>query len=504
MVEQLPFFALNLLFVLLNDDNLLLGMLWGATTVLIKVYHMVTLDRLDFLQLTIVNNLSETSTPGLIFRTFITSKFVWYVVLFVFLDMFMAKLLVFDVFQGVSSVSSLLYGIQFAVMAIDNLAYVWKLSLNLYELMYYRCPSHPSTASTPTTSSPNDSTPAPASAQEGTGSGNTLDDERTEAPDMLHVPEPEETAQVEDEHEDEDDLEDFSDDEDDGTERVWENKAIFSHSLDILAAVVKSAFYLVFSYMLYVHSNVMPPLPMLQGGIMSMLRVVNKSRAFVSFLSNSKSLDKQLVAASEEDLDDSDHMCIICRENMHLPEVYQARRHKPLAPRKYPKKLACGHILHLGCLKDWLERSTVCPLCRKPVFPAPVAAEPEAQAEPERTDIPVVPQEAPVFQRPVPLMENPETRLVFQELLERSERLHRGITNPAPPRTQGMVSAPPSTVETTTELNFDGTVPNGWEVLPLSGTGPDEFSIRLSSTHSGTLTVRENKRDLSFYTLERV
>lgn len=32
-----------------------------------------------------------------------------------------------------------------------------------------------------------------------------------------------------------------------------------------------------------------------------------------------------------------------------------------------PKKLPCGHILHLGCLKSWLERQQVCPTCRRPV-----------------------------------------------------------------------------------------------------------------------------------------
>lgn len=30
--------------------------------------------------------------------------------------------------------------------------------------------------------------------------------------------------------------------------------------------------------------------------------------------------------------------------------------------------MKCGHILHLGCLKEWLERSDSCPLCRRKVF----------------------------------------------------------------------------------------------------------------------------------------
>jgi E3 ubiquitin-protein ligase synoviolin len=32
------------------------------------------------------------------------------------------------------------------------------------------------------------------------------------------------------------------------------------------------------------------------------------------------------------------------------------------------KKLPCGHILHLRCLKAWLERQQACPTCRRPVI----------------------------------------------------------------------------------------------------------------------------------------
>lgn len=496
MVEQLPFFAFNLLFILFTDDNVLLGMLWGATTVLIKVYHIITLDRLDLLQLTTGNNLSEIHTPGRIFRAFACSKFVWYISLFVFLDMFMAKLLVFDVFQGMSSVCSLLYGMQFAVMAIDNLAYVWKLSLNLYELMYYRCPSPSSSTQTP---APSASPLASESVQVAAVTENDEGlDEEAQAPILADVPDENMTIA----EESEDDI-DFSDDEDDETERVWEMKPVYSQSLEILTSVIKSAFYLAFSYMLYAHSDLTPPLPMLQGGIVCMLQVVNKSRTFVAFLSNAKSLEKQLVDASAEDLDGSDHMCIICRDNMHLPDIYQARRHKPLSPRKHPKKLACGHILHMGCLKDWLERSTVCPLCRKPVFPAPVAPVPELNPEHIAHETEFFHPPPEVEETPG-LMEREETRLIFQQLIESTDRVRRGINAPPQTAAQNRYNEPTPVSESVTEVEIDETVPSGWEVLPLTGAGPDQFSIRLSSTHSGTLTVSENRKDVGFYTLERV
>lgn len=65
--------------------------------------------------------------------------------------------------------------------------------------------------------------------------------------------------------------------------------------------------------------------------------------------------------ATEEDLTHED-TCIICREEMRPwdPNAGQLERHRP-------KKLPCGHILHFGCLKSWLERQQVCPTCRSSV-----------------------------------------------------------------------------------------------------------------------------------------
>lgn len=66
--------------------------------------------------------------------------------------------------------------------------------------------------------------------------------------------------------------------------------------------------------------------------------------------------------ATEEDLGRED-TCIICREDMRPwdPSIVGA------VERSRPKKLPCGHILHFGCLKGWLERQQVCPTCRRSV-----------------------------------------------------------------------------------------------------------------------------------------
>lgn len=66
--------------------------------------------------------------------------------------------------------------------------------------------------------------------------------------------------------------------------------------------------------------------------------------------------------ATAEDLA-RENTCIICREDMHVWNQEDPSR----IERTRPKKLPCGHILHLGCLKSWMERQQVCPTCRRSV-----------------------------------------------------------------------------------------------------------------------------------------
>ncbi|KAL0363888.1 UNVERIFIED_CONTAM: ERAD-associated E3 ubiquitin-protein ligase HRD1B [Sesamum angustifolium] len=51
--------------------------------------------------------------------------------------------------------------------------------------------------------------------------------------------------------------------------------------------------------------------------------------------------------ATPEELNASDATCIICREEMTVA-----------------KKLSCGHLFHVHCLRSWLERQNTCPTCR--------------------------------------------------------------------------------------------------------------------------------------------
>ncbi len=62
-------------------------------------------------------------------------------------------------------------------------------------------------------------------------------------------------------------------------------------------------------------------------------------------------IDKKLPDASPELLARfSRDSCAICREELTKAKV-----------------LPCGHLFHLVCLRDWLDQSPTCPICRRPV-----------------------------------------------------------------------------------------------------------------------------------------
>lgn len=334
IADQLPFYGLNLLFILFNDDNLLLNIVWAGVTVIAKVYHIIVLNRLDFVQLRVVNNLSrESYTPARIFRIFSLNLYVLLLAAFIFCDLVMAKILAYDVFQGVSSIGSLLFGIQFGVMGIEGFTYSGKLVLNVYELMFYRAQNH----------------------------SRVNDDAELDDLDVL--------------------------DDEENSEIIWENKAIYTQSFEIIASASKAAFYSVFIYILYVHSGMAPPIPIIQGSFFAVVSVAKQALQLRAYIKQSRILENLLASATHEELEAADYLCIICREDMHAPDLYEQRRGKALMPRRCPKKLQCGHILHLGCLKDWLERSDNCPLCRKKVFghPSPASASAtSSEAEPEQ------------------------------------------------------------------------------------------------------------------------
>ena len=152
---------------------------------------------------------------------------------------------------------------------------------------------------------------------------------------------------------------------------------IFKDYMLITPDFVKLGIYLTFFFILLMFYGL--PIHIMRDLFMTTRSFIKRLTAFVRYRRATQDMNTKYEDATVEDIERED-TCIICREEMRPWSVTN-----PMAPaaapgalpparpaataneRTRPKKLPCGHILHLGCLKSWLERQQVCPTCRRSV-----------------------------------------------------------------------------------------------------------------------------------------
>ncbi|MGH0183224.1 UNVERIFIED_CONTAM: hypothetical protein FKN15_011504 [Acipenser sinensis] len=82
--------------------------------------------------------------------------------------------------------------------------------------------------------------------------------------------------------------------------------------------------------------------------------------------------------ATPEELQATDNVCIICREEMLTGA----------------KRLPCNHIFHSSCLRSWFQRQQTCPTCRMDVLRAALPNQTQAPP-PAQQQAPPPPQHQP-------------------------------------------------------------------------------------------------------------
>ena len=76
--------------------------------------------------------------------------------------------------------------------------------------------------------------------------------------------------------------------------------------------------------------------------------------------------------ATAQELQETDNVCIICREEMLGTTLINGQVINPGSGLS--KKLPCGHIFHVSCLRSWFQRQQTCPTCRLDVLRASAAS----------------------------------------------------------------------------------------------------------------------------------
>jgi E3 ubiquitin-protein ligase synoviolin len=184
----------------------------------------------------------------------------------------------------------------------------------------------------------------------------------------------------------------------------WETKGHWVLTLDLitgksalLASPFTSAHYLDFVKLgIYVTFFVILlmfyglPIHIMRDLFLTARSFTKRLTAFMKYRRATRDMNKLYEDATVEDIQRED-TCIICREEMRPWSVTNpqpplaapgaippARPATTVNERSRPKKLPCGHILHLGCLKSWLERQQMCPTCRRSVVVDPQQAQRDA------------------------------------------------------------------------------------------------------------------------------
>lgn len=129
-------------------------------------------------------------------------------------------------------------------------------------------------------------------------------------------------------------------------ENGLQNKGLYFMILDVIYDFIIFLTYLLYAGIIYV--NYGPPLHILRDAYMAFASFFMRMTSFIRYLKLTRNMDARLEDAIAEDLAaHEDGGCLICREGMESG-----------------KKLACGHVFHLDCLRTWLQHQQTCPLCR--------------------------------------------------------------------------------------------------------------------------------------------
>jgi E3 ubiquitin-protein ligase synoviolin len=156
----------------------------------------------------------------------------------------------------------------------------------------------------------------------------------------------------------------------DNASRNWEEKAVYLLYSELALSASKVILYLTFiTLMMKIHTFPLFAIRPMYLSMRSFKKALNDVIQSRRAIANMNSLYPN---ATTQELLETDNVCIICREEMVGTTVINGQVIHP--PSGLSKKLPCGHIFHVSCLRSWFQRQQTCPTCRLDVLRAGMAA----------------------------------------------------------------------------------------------------------------------------------
>ncbi|PVV04442.1 hypothetical protein BB560_001060 [Smittium megazygosporum] len=149
----------------------------------------------------------------------------------------------------------------------------------------------------------------------------------------------------------------------DSEEREWHQRAVYVFYLELVSDFFKLLVYAVHFYVVLTHYGF--PLHILRDIYLTSSSFIRKCRDWFNYKKAMDYMKNHFSTLNQEQLDQlADKVCIICREEMVANST----------DGDVPKKLHCGHVFHLFCLRSWLARQQSCPTCRRGLLDSSHAA----------------------------------------------------------------------------------------------------------------------------------
>ncbi|XP_069749963.1 E3 ubiquitin-protein ligase synoviolin isoform X2 [Narcine bancroftii] len=159
------------------------------------------------------------------------------------------------------------------------------------------------------------------------------------------------------------------------SENPWDNKAVYMLYTELLTGFIKVLLYMAFmTITIKLHTF---PLFAIRPMYLTMRQFKKAVTDAIMSRRAIRNMNTLYPDASAEELQLTDNVCIICREEM----VSGAKR------------LPCNHIFHTSCLRSWFQRQQTCPTCRMDVLRTTLPAQANPPPEQPRPQIPLVPQQ---------------------------------------------------------------------------------------------------------------
>ncbi|KAF3925386.1 hypothetical protein ABW21_db0202513 [Orbilia brochopaga] len=160
---------------------------------------------------------------------------------------------------------------------------------------------------------------------------------------------------------------------------TWEAKSAWTFRANITSDVLKLLIYVAFFSIVLTFYGL--PLHIIRDVYLTIRSFITKVRDYIAYKKATADMNSKYPDANAAEIG-REPLCIICRETMvawseaptadgRTAQVFVDDEGNIVDERMRPKKLPCGHVLHLMCLKSWMERQQRCPTCRRPVLDDP-------------------------------------------------------------------------------------------------------------------------------------